>query len=119
MLALILWVNLYYLIDLIFGKKIQSYQVKPLISILPFMLVGMIPMLCSAILLRAVLCLKNQHLYVFLFGMGVPVIYITFSWILSSFGFLSIGFSYIIAWVFGFGILIFPIIMTASKYSKV
>ena len=74
LLAFILWCNLYYLIDLIFGKKIQTEQVEPLISILPLMLIGMVPMLCSAILLRAVLCLKNQHVYVFLFGVGVPIV---------------------------------------------
>jgi putative peptidoglycan lipid II flippase len=116
LLALILWSNLYYLIDLIFGKKIQTDQVEPLISILPLMLVGMVPMLCSAILLRAVLCLKNQNVYVFLFGVGVPIVYILFSWTLSYLGFLSIGYAYLISWFFGFGVLSFGIYRHNCKY---
>jgi hypothetical protein len=66
----------------------------------------MIPMLCSTILLRAALCINNSHLYIFLFGMGVPAFYFIFCMLLSPIGLLSFGYAYLISWIFGFGVLI-------------
>lgn len=114
-LAFVLWINLELLINIIFGKNIQFDQSQSLLSILPLMLLGMVPMLCCTILLRAVLCLKNQNLYIFLFGVGVPVIYIAFCWILSSLGFISIGFAYSISWIFGLGILVLGLILRSPQ----
>lgn len=104
-LGLLLWYNSELLINFIFGEKVQSDQVLPLRSILPIMLIGMIPMLCSTILLRAVLCIKDSHLYIFLFGAGVPVVYFAFCLILSPIGLVSFGFAYMISWIYGFGVL--------------
>jgi putative peptidoglycan lipid II flippase len=105
-LGLFLWYNSQTLILLIFGDEIDPGQIFSLMALLPIMLVGMIPMLCSSVLLRAALCIKNSRLYIFLFGIGVPVLYFIFCLLLSSIGLLSFGYAYLISWVFGFGVLI-------------
>ena len=104
-----LWININYLIEIIFGSKIQTDDLQMLFDIIPLMLVGMIPMLCSSILLRAVLCLKNKHLYILSFGVGVPAVYTLLCNILNSHGFISIGFAYLFSWIFGISILLFCI----------
>jgi putative peptidoglycan lipid II flippase len=113
--GLLLIYNLNLLLNFIFGSNVNSDEVLSLRSILPFMLIGMVPMLCSSILLRAVLCIKGLNFYILLFGAGVPVVYIIFCFIFSPIGLLSFGVSYLISWFFGFLILSIPLYLKRNQ----
>lgn len=104
-MGLFIWYNIELLITFIFGEKIHSDQLFPLLSLLSIMLCGMTPMLCSTILLRAVLCIKDSQIYIFMFGIGVPFLYSIFCLLLSPYGLLSFGYAYLISWIFGFCVL--------------
>jgi hypothetical protein len=111
----VLWFYSDLLVDIIFGTEIEPGQVRSLLSILPLMLLGMVPMLCSSVLLRAVLCLRNRSLYILFFGIGVPISYVGLCWLLSPLGFISIGFAYFISWIFGLGALMRGVILQDPK----
>lgn len=110
--GLLLWYYSELLINFIFGEKVQA---GPLISLLPIMLVGMVPMLSSSILLRAAFCIKSLRGYIFLFGMGVPVVYLIFCLVLSPIGLLSFGYAYLISWIFGFSVLFVALFLRPSR----
>ena len=104
-LAVFVWFNVGFLSSTIFRNKLQSSNLPSLFSLFSYMLPGMIFMLCSAVLLRAVLSIKNSNLHVTLFGIFVPSLYFFFCWLLASLGISSFGISYLISWAIGFSIL--------------
>lgn len=116
-LGLILWLNLEILLKLIFGERANTDEVNYLLSILPIMLIGMIPMLCSSVLLRAVFCIRNINIYIILFGVGVPVIYMALCLLLSSMGLFSFAISYLTSWIYGLIVLLIPLFIRQNRYN--
>jgi putative peptidoglycan lipid II flippase len=118
-LAGFVWFNVGFLTTTIFTNKFQSANLPSLVSLFSYMLPGMIFMLCSTVLLRAVLCIKNSNLHVLLFGIIVPSLYFFFCWLLAPLGISSFGISYLISWAIGFSILAsrlcFPIFNVSRK----
>jgi putative peptidoglycan lipid II flippase len=118
-ISILIYINSNSLIELIFGDKLTVDNKAKFNKLLPLMLPGMIAMLCCAVALRALLCLKNIRISSLIFGGGVPVVYFICCWFYKSIGYLSMGISYTLAWIFGSIILISSLkFKYSSSYQK-
>ena len=107
LIGIVLSSRLDFFVSIFFRGNQHSVGSMAFGSLLYPMLAGMVFMLCSAVLLRAMLCLRNSDFLVFSFGISVPLSYYVSCSALASHGVMSFGISYLLSWFLGFCLLSF------------
>lgn len=105
--SLLLAVFLYFSIDFLVGIIYSSANITDsdrlnIVNCIRWMLPGMVAMLLSAILMKAVFCLKNIDKFCIFLGILWPLIYFSLSKLLYIHGVIGISISYSITWVISF-----------------
>ena len=100
-LSFLLFESLDFILKLIFGSETLSKDNEILLLDLNrFMLPGMIAMLITSVLFRAIFILKKNSKSLLIVGLSWPLIYISLINLFRNFGIISFGIAYSAAWIF-------------------
>lgn len=118
LLSLLLFESLDLILHLIFGIETLSPNNEILLLELNrSMLPGMIAMLITSVLFRAIFILKKNSRSLIIIGLGWPLIYILLTNFLRKFGIISFGIAYSAAWIFVLSTVV--IVISRSRYTSI
>jgi peptidoglycan biosynthesis protein MviN/MurJ (putative lipid II flippase) len=105
--SLLLAIFLYFTIDMLVGIIYSSENISDsdrlsIVNCIRWMLPGMVAMLLSSVLMKAVFCLKNIEKFCVFLGILWPFLYLALSELLYIYGVIGISISYSITWVISF-----------------
>ena len=99
MLAVIMFFGIEILIQLIFqSETFMPADTLRLSTYIRFMLPGMVFMLISSVLIKALFCLSQITKMAFFLGVSWPLLYFCFIWLFQAHNLVAISISYSITW---------------------
>lgn len=122
--SVMLSVILFFGAEILIQQVFQSQTFTPddtlrLATYIRFMLPGMVFMLVSTVLLKALFCLSRIVKIAFFIGVSWPLLYFYFIWLFQSHNLIAIAVSYSIAWFIVFSTIVGFLIKTKELSPEV